>query len=576
MTDEVIQISAEDLAFVNDILASGTNIYQAYDRMLPYLEEGTDQYFWFQQASIINQQATGYYPPSNNNLSSTYIIAHSAYGLALDGHSIDLGNTSNAIGTAVLNDILSSGGIIPLDQMIQYDIAQALNAGNQTIGGWGGAFYYWNVEHNGSTVGQSILNNPQDLEKFLLSSTAATLAVISQELGEGPSLSEIITVINTAAGAGLPYELKEEIGFMVYDALLTGRIASNSTNFGQWTYDPSADEFYYIIPEGAVGAGQRVVASGQEASDLQERLLYRTSLDQKGLDSIADTFIELGLAQYIPPDQQCFLLGTIITMADGSKKPIEQIRPDDWVLSMDQKTGQMVPGKVTRTFQNEVKIVLGFHGTFVTPGHVYYRPDSKRTSKFEPLIDVLRDDGVIQRQDGTLIRAATNVPVDSPRDGFVHAVAGQWKTDGTFQQTDEGLIRLGTRFLVGDGDDRKSFAVADLIEHNGGVVGEDKMIHVGGNPSVPFVWDLGDTLPKPEDYVLACSGTTLEDIYKAAEWESQVPRLPAPMALDRGPVQPLKGAALSVMPRNEPLNVAQGELTVAKPQQMPSTNIARG
>ena len=129
---------------------------------------------------------------------------------------------------------------------------------------------------------------------------------------------------------------------------------------------------------------------------------------------------------------------------------------------------------------------------------------------------------------------------------------------------------------MGDGDDRKSFAVADLIEHNGGVVGEDKMIHVGGNPSVPFVWDLGDVLPKPEDFVLACSGTTLEDIYKAAEWESQGPRLPAPIALDRGPVQPLKGAALSVMPRNEPLNVAQGELTVAKPQQMPSTNIARG
>lgn len=257
------------------------------------------------------------------------------------------------------------------------------------------------------------------------------------------------------------------------------------------------------------------------------------------------------------------------------QKPIEQICIGDLVVSYD-KDGNLVPGPVTRTFQNNAKVILNFHGTRVTPGHVYYRPDSKKSYKYETLIDVLRDDGVIQRQDGTLIRAATNVPVDSPRDGFIHAVAGQWKTDGTFQQTDEGLIRLGTRFLVGDGDDRKSFAVADLIEHNGGVVGEDKMIHVGGNPSVPFVWDLGDVLPKPEDFVLACSGTTLEDIYKAAEWESQGPRLPAPIALDRGPVQPLKGAALSVMPRNEPLNVAQGELTVAKPQQTPGTNIARG
>ncbi len=245
------------------------------------------------------------------------------------------------------------------------------------------------------------------------------------------------------------------------------------------------------------------------------------------------------------------------------KKPIHKICVGDWVVSHD-KNGNMVPGYVPHTMTNDAKILLNFHGTRVTPGHVYYRPDSKKSYKYETLIDVLRDDGEIQRQDGTLIRATTNVPVDSPRDGFVHAVAGQWKTDGTFQQTDEGLIRLGTRFLVGDGEDQKSFAVADLIEHNGGVVGEDKMIHVGGNPSVPFVWDLGDTLPKPEDFVLACSGTTLEDIYKAVEWESQVPRLPAPIALDRGPVQPLKGAALSVMPRNEPLNVAQGELTVAK------------
>ena len=66
--------------------------------------------------------------------------------------------------------------------------------------------------------------------------------------------------------------------------------------------------------------------------------------------------------------------------------------------------------------------------------------------------------------------------------------------------------------------------------------------------------------------MLACSGTTLEDIYKAAEWESQGPRLPAPAVLDRGHVQALKGAALSAMPRNEPLNVAHAPIVSAKPQ----------
>lgn len=66
--------------------------------------------------------------------------------------------------------------------------------------------------------------------------------------------------------------------------------------------------------------------------------------------------------------------------------------------------------------------------------------------------------------------------------------------------------------------------------------------------------------------MLACSGTTLEDIYKAAEWESQGPRLPAPMVLDRGPVQPLKGAALSAIPRNEPLNVAHAPVAATDPE----------
>lgn len=249
------------------------------------------------------------------------------------------------------------------------------------------------------------------------------------------------------------------------------------------------------------------------------------------------------------------------------KKPIELIEVGDIVVSFDDNDN-LVPGPVTRTFQNDAKILLDFHGTRVTPGHVYYRPDSKKSYKYETLIDVLRDDGVIKHQDGTLIRAATNVPVDSPRDGFVQAVTHMRKADGTVVQNDAGRIRLGTRFLVGTGKERKSWAVADLIEAGGGVVGDDELIRVGDGEPMPFLWDFGETLPKPEDFVLACSDTTLEDIYKAAEWESQGPRLPAPMVLDGGPVQPLKGAALSAMPRNEPLDVVHAPTASAKPQRI--------
>ncbi len=249
------------------------------------------------------------------------------------------------------------------------------------------------------------------------------------------------------------------------------------------------------------------------------------------------------------------------------KKPIHKISVGDWVVSHD-KNGNMVPGYVPRTMTNDAKILLDFHGTRVTPGHVYYRPDSKRADKYETLIDVLRDDGMIEDRDGVKLRAATYAPVDGPLDKFVKAVTGTLRPDGGVDIKEQGRIRLGTRFIVRNDKGRKDYSVADLIEAGGGVVGDDELIRVGDGPGIPFHWDFGDTLPKPEDFVLAASGTTLEDIYKAAEWESQGPRLPAPMVLDGGPVQSLKGAELSAMPRNEPLNLGHMPEAPQKPQRM--------
>ncbi|MCA3501434.1 MAG: hypothetical protein IOC98_15650, partial [Rhodobacter sp.] len=49
--------------------------------------------------------------------------------------------------------------------------------------------------------------------------------------------------------------------------------------------------------------------------------------------------------------ERCFLPHTPITLADGTTKPIAAIRPGDMVLSPD-KTGALVPARVTRTFVN--------------------------------------------------------------------------------------------------------------------------------------------------------------------------------------------------------------------------------
>ena len=118
------------------------------------------------------------------------------------------------------------------------------------------------------------------------------------------------------------------------------------------------------------------------------------------------------------------------------------------------------------------------------------------------------------------------------------------RTDGSVIAKDRGRIRLGTRFVF---DGKRSYCVADLIKAGGGIVGEDELIRVGDSAPVPFLWDQDDTLPRPEDFVLTCSDTTLEDIYKAAEWEGQRPHMPAPIVMDGGPVQPLSQTHLAAM-----------------------------
>jgi intein/homing endonuclease len=47
----------------------------------------------------------------------------------------------------------------------------------------------------------------------------------------------------------------------------------------------------------------------------------------------------------------CLLAGTEITMADGSKKPIESIAVGDVVLAYDEKTGEMKPDRVKVVYE---------------------------------------------------------------------------------------------------------------------------------------------------------------------------------------------------------------------------------
>lgn len=83
---------------------------------------------------------------------------------------------------------------------------------------------------------------------------------------------------------------------------------------------------------------------------------------------------------------ECFLAGTAILMADGSEKPIEQIRVGDLVMSFDPAVesgrGPLLPAKVTRLFRNVTEAVLSVNGVLTSsrsrpsPSRRSWRPGS--------------------------------------------------------------------------------------------------------------------------------------------------------------------------------------------------------
>ena len=273
--------------------------------------------------------------------------------------------------------------------------------------------------------------------------------------------------------------------------------------------------------------------------------------------------------------QQCFGAGTPIDMwplapslkpgPDGVydqaavragvwKKPIEEVMASDTVVSFD-KQGNLVPGTVTRTMTNNAKIILDFHGTFVTPGHVYWCAGCKFEGKYAPLIDILRDDGVIQHQDGTLIRASTGCEFGTPDDEEFHVFQLYIDKHGQERVSGKTKLRYGTRWMAENG---QHFTMREYMDSIGVEIIQDgpqcgyaRWKETG--VITPFAWVLSDTLPNPEDFVLARSATSLEEIYKAGQWEFMHPQMPAPLAMDGGPVQPLPERKLELMPRNEPL-----------------------
>ena len=204
---------------------------------------------------------------------------------------------------------------------------------------------------------------------------------------------------------------------------------------------------------------------------------------------------------------ECFAAGTMVDMADGTKKPIEDIRIGDAVMAYDPEAdngrGGLRPSKVTQTHATPNRIVLDFWGTRVTPGHVFLCGDGPYEGQHRMLIDILRDDGAIVRADGTRVRAATNCAVGSAGDRLINV------RPHPDLQTPliEGRLRAGARLPESDGE----MTVMEVMATQGYTLLPDGNIVRDGDDPHPLTFR--GKFPRPEDFILSRSGVTLDELY---------------------------------------------------------------
>jgi hypothetical protein len=147
-----------------------------------------DTVFFFQGAGPIN---------ANDPLSAanTFIRTVTEQGLLWDGYFVGdpsgllsyTQGTSDKIGTGIFENIDRLGGIPTINSIIERDALTTITGSIQTIGGWGGAGRYWNIEvpnpltNEMTTIGGMIMEKPAELEKFIALTAMGGVAAFGNE-----------------------------------------------------------------------------------------------------------------------------------------------------------------------------------------------------------------------------------------------------------------------------------------------------------------------------------------------------------------------------------------------------------
>lgn len=154
------------------------------------------------------------------------------------------------------------------------------------------------------------------------------------------------------------------------------------------------------------------VSLGYDRNEAQALTAYREALKFGSADALLAAMSKLADLELTPPDEEsklwafCFSNDVLVSMADGTRKPIEAVAVGDEVLAFsslhEKGAGSAVPRRVTRLFRHTTQEWLKLsNGVTVTPGHFFLTTDGT----FEPISRILLErGGVVVLEDGSTER----------------------------------------------------------------------------------------------------------------------------------------------------------------------------
>jgi len=185
--------------FLDNPTNAGDPNRQDYEKMV----------FWLKNAAEINRNDA-------SSQSNAFIRGTARTGRRYDNKEAGpdtLQRMSDLIGKAVVHDVLANSRIPDLPNLIQHDVQTAMKEGGLPIAMWGGSSFYWNLklsEQPGDTVGNSILKDPAEYEKFL---SVTSKAMLDTAAKFGITAEQALTALE----AQLPAEVVSELVNRVID-----------------------------------------------------------------------------------------------------------------------------------------------------------------------------------------------------------------------------------------------------------------------------------------------------------------------------------------------------------------------